>query len=161
MPPRLTITEIRELCSSSSSVQRLSGILAMRNQRLGGRPKTYLKIAESLLLDRSDKCRWQASIVVGDFIDSDPEAVWSVVDRFIRRGETRGSDALSLCVVEHLLEQDFQRYFPRLKALWHDGHDLAKELLEYCWAFGDAKRHWHLVEQFLQDHDGRRHLQEK
>lgn len=151
MTCRLTITEIRELCSSARSDQRLRGLAAMRNQLLDGSPKCYLKIAEPLLLDRSDRCRWQASIVVGDFLGSDPEAVWGVVDRFVRHGKTRGCDALGVAVVEHLLAQDFSRYFSRLKVLWHDGHDTARELIEYCWAFGNAERHWHLVEEFLRD----------
>lgn len=60
---------------------------------------------------------------------------------------------MSVVVVEHLLERDFRLYFERLQALWNDGHDLAKELLEYCWPFGDAENHWHLVEHFLQSGD--------
>ena len=145
----LPIPSLRDLCNSPDRTDRLQALSAMRLQFINGRPKSYLQLAAPLLTDKSDRCRWQASIVVGEFLHTDVELVWNVIEKFIKSGVNRGCDAVGTVIVEHLLAKDFSRYFENLKTLYSGGFYLSKELVEYCWPFGDAEIHWNAVEDFL------------
>lgn len=64
-----------------------------------------------------DDPRWQAIIAVGAFVESDPEAVWSFVERWGRHRSRDLRAAVAICVVEDLLWVDFELFFPRVAAL--------------------------------------------
>jgi hypothetical protein len=51
----------------------------MREQLLSRRPITYLRLARNLLMDPDDTCRWQSAIVIGEYIQTEPVLVWSIV----------------------------------------------------------------------------------
>ncbi len=59
--------------------------------------------------------RWQAIIRVGDYIESEPEAVWEFIRRWGGHPQEDLQDAIATCLLEHLLEHHFAAYFPRLK----------------------------------------------
>ena len=55
--------------------------------------------------------RWQAIIEVGEFIQSDPEAVWAFS---VKWGTDECKDvrsAVATCLLEHLIENHFDTYF--------------------------------------------------
>lgn len=56
--------------------------------------------------------RWQALVVVGRHVKSEPEAVWEMVDHW--GGDTQEDlrDAIALCLMEPLLEVHFEDFFP-------------------------------------------------
>jgi hypothetical protein len=54
--------------------------------------------------------RWQAIIAVGEFIETEPDAVWLFIRR---RGGSTNTDlrsAVATCLLEHLLENHFDRF---------------------------------------------------
>ena len=78
--------------------------------RTGRRPLAYLAIAKSLVADRDNNCRWQALIVIGDFVNTKPDAVWTVVKRY---GDSTNADlrmGVAVCLLEHLLEHRRAHY---------------------------------------------------
>lgn len=83
--------------------------------------------------------RWQAIIAVGEFVKSDPDAVW----RFTRRwGSHRNADlrtAIATCLLEHLLERHFDLVFPRVERLARTSKHFG-DTVACCWKFGQAKR---------------------
>jgi len=81
--------------------------------------------------------RWQAILQVGDFIESDPDAVWS----FIRTwGQSKDGDlrmAVATCLLEHLLEYHFDRFIARVEEAAR-GHARFASTVSYCWKCGQA-----------------------
>ena len=84
--------------------------------------------------------RWQAIIAVGNFVESDPEPVWSFVERW---GKHRSMDlrtAIATCILEHLLEYHFDLIFPRMERLARSNPRFA-EMVGGCWLFGESELH--------------------
>jgi hypothetical protein len=83
--------------------------------------------------------RWRAIIAIGDFLATEPDAVW----QFIRIwGDHTQEDlrmAIATCLLEHLLEQHFEAFFPRVKELALTNSRFGDTLL-MCWKFGQAEQ---------------------
>src|SRR4051794_12127373 len=85
---RAALSELQRLLGSRRPEQRLLGLVLMRQQLAAGPgARAYLRLARQLILDRDNTCRWQALIVIGEFIGTDPEAVWRVVRRHGRAAD--------------------------------------------------------------------------
>jgi hypothetical protein len=82
--------------------------------------------------------RWQAIIVVGEFIEDEPEAVWSFI---VRWGASPNEDlrtAIATCLLEHLLEYHFDRFIVRVeqRAL---ADRLFGDMTRGIWKFGQSE----------------------
>ena len=82
--------------------------------------------------------RWQAIIAVAEFIESEPEAVWSFA---LRWGSSNDEDlraAIAACVLEHLLEHHFDLLISRVEeaAL---GNQFFARTVTACWKFGQSE----------------------
>jgi hypothetical protein len=82
--------------------------------------------------------RWQAIIRVGEFVEAEPEPVWSFI---LRWGSSSDDDlrmAIATCVLEHLLEYHFDDFISRVeKAAAADR--LFGDMVSCCWKFGRAE----------------------
>ena len=58
--------------------------------------------------------RWQAVIAVAEFIESDPEAVWSFVRQWDCSADQDLRMAIATCALEHLLEYHFDLFIDRV-----------------------------------------------
>ena len=79
--------------------------------------------------------RWQAIISVGEFVETEPEAVWSFIARW---GASRDSDlrmAVATCLLEHLLESHFDDFIDRVEDASAHSQDFG-ETVASCWTFG-------------------------
>jgi hypothetical protein len=123
----------------------------MRDQIAGGKPPgDYLDLARPLIADPDNDCRWQALIVVGESVRTDPEAVWEVI---CEHGVSEDEDmraGVATVLLEHLLECHFDAYFPRLKEQIEAGSRFLADTLSRCWAFGQAVPRWGDVEALAQ-----------
>ena len=81
--------------------------------------------------------RWQAIIAVGEYIESEPEAVWSFIVRWGDHSQEDLRDAVATCLLEHLLEHHFSDYFPRVEQLAFD-RPLFADMFQRCWKFGQS-----------------------
>ena len=83
--------------------------------------------------------RWQAIIAVGEFIETEPEAVWSFI---LRWGSDANEDlrtAIATCLLEHLLEHHFDNFIRRVEQ--HARADgLFADTVLRCWKFGEAEQ---------------------
>ncbi|MGH9786664.1 MAG: hypothetical protein ACRD88_21050, partial [Terriglobia bacterium] len=59
--------------------------------------------------------RWQAIIEIGEFIEEEPDAVWSFITRWGCNGDEDLRAAVATCLLEHLLEYYFERFFPKVE----------------------------------------------
>jgi hypothetical protein len=81
--------------------------------------------------------RWQSIIDVSEFIPTHPEEVWAFAARW---GCTEDPDlraAIATCIVEHLLEHNFDLVFPRVADLARRDARFA-ETLKLCSEFGQV-----------------------
>jgi hypothetical protein len=135
-----SISALAEMCASRNRRIRLRALLIMRKQLDKRSARRYLGLARHLVEDRNNTCRWQALIVVGESVRTNPEAVWRVVAKY---GGSRDRDmrtAIATVLLEHLLEYHFRRYFPRVKRRILHGDAQFADTLRMCWAFGQADR---------------------
>ena len=107
--------------------------------------------AEALLpgvaLEEGQDPRWQAIIAVGEFVESDPEAVWGFVRRWGGDLQEDLRDAIATCLLEHLLEYHFTVYFPQVEQLAH-ADPLFADTFRRCWQFGQSLEPGH-AERFV------------
>ena len=83
--------------------------------------------------------RWQAILRVGGFIKDQPEEVWSFVYRWGRSDEEDVRTAIATCLLEHLLEDWFDRFFPRVERAVRSDSRFA-DTFSRSWKFGEAER---------------------
>jgi hypothetical protein len=101
--------------------------------------------------------RWQAIIRVGEFIESEPEAVWAFVVRWGKHAQTDLRMAVATCLLEHLLDAHFEMMLPRVREAAMGSVRFAKTL-EACWSFGRAGAvgNWQRVERVTREARRRR-----
>jgi hypothetical protein len=83
--------------------------------------------------------RWQAILRVGTFIKDQPEEVWSFVCRWGCSDEEDVRTAIATCLLEHLLEDWFDRFFSRVEEAVRSDSRFA-DTFSRSWKFGEAER---------------------
>jgi hypothetical protein len=81
--------------------------------------------------------RWQALIAVGEYVESEPEAVWEFILRWGGHPQEDLRDAVATCLLEHLLENHFGRYFQQAEEL-AVSDPLFGDMFLRCWKFGQS-----------------------
>jgi hypothetical protein len=82
--------------------------------------------------------RWQAIIRVGEFIETQPEAVWQFTYRWGKHAQSDLRSAVATCLLEHLLEHHFELVFPRVRRASLESVRFADTFLS-CWSFGQSE----------------------
>ena len=154
--PPPNILQLRNGSRSAHWRERLLALRTMRRQIDEGRSKlAFLRLASRLIHDKSNACRWQALIVVGEFVREYPDRVWSIFKRAAPFSDDDLRDGLAAVILEHLLEHHFESTLSQLRACIREGDDTVADILSRCWPFGAAKRKWQRVEAILAKwHDG-------
>ncbi len=117
------------------------------NAAHGQRPPAAFARACALISHPDSDCRWQALIAVGGWIASDPELVWQVV---LRHGATEEEDlraGVGCVLLEHLLDERFDGYFPRLASLLEEGAPCLADTFTFCWRLGQSDEQWREIER--------------
>ncbi len=83
--------------------------------------------------------RWQAIGKVSAFIKTEPEQVWSFVYRWGCSDEEDVRTAIATCLLEHILEHWFDRFFPRVEHAVRSDPRFA-DTFSRSWKFGEAKQ---------------------
>jgi hypothetical protein len=132
----------RESCSNSAGWPADVEELVCRGRGFVMGVRQAIRKAEALLpgerVEEGTDPRWQAIMSVGDYIESEPEAVW----QFIRRWGGHPQEDLRLAVacvlLEHLLEYHFAAYYPQVEQLAIT-EPLFGDMFLVCWCLGQAK----------------------
>ena len=93
--------------------------------------------AEALLPGRSapdgeSDPRWQAIIAISEFIEDEPEAVWSFARRWGASPDMDLRAAIATCLLEHLLEHHFDRFIGQVEDLARADRLFGK-MVALCW----------------------------
>ena len=110
----------------------LEGAIAIANAILPGKEAPPGKIDP----------RWQAIILVGEFIPTHPKEVCDFAIRWAKHPGQDLQQAIGCCLIEHLLEQHFDLVFPRMRKAALEDSRVAKHFLVYSsrsWPFGQAQ----------------------
>jgi hypothetical protein len=88
--------------------------------------------------DGAEDPRWQAMIAVGDFVETEPEAVWSFAQRWGTSTDDDLRSAVATLILEHLLEHHFEVMIARMEdaAL---NNELFADTVCRCWKLGQAE----------------------
>lgn len=68
-----------------------------------GLRRTYFDLARSLIDDCHNTCRWQAMIVIGEYIETDPARVWPIVEHYGQSDDEDMRAAVATVLLEHAL----------------------------------------------------------
>jgi len=83
--------------------------------------------------------RWQAIIEIGNHVKSHPTEAWSFI---LKWGKSPSKDlraAIATCLLEHLLEHHFKRYFPLVQDECSRSKRFA-DTFSHCWEFGQTEK---------------------
>lgn len=83
--------------------------------------------------------RWQAIIEVSEFIPTNPGEAWNFAMRWGGSSAPDVRAAIATCVIEHLLEQHFDEYFPKV-ALQAKADSNFARTVRLCWQLGQAEK---------------------
>lgn len=78
--------------------------------------------------------RWQAIIVVGEFVTTAPEMLWPFTLRWGSHPDDDLRMAIATCVLEHLLEHHFDALIDRVETAATESPEFAYTVLA-CWTF--------------------------
>jgi hypothetical protein len=88
--------------------------------------------------DGGDDLRWQAMISVGDFVETEPQAVWSFVQRWGTSPDEDLRSAVATLLLEHLLEHHFDAMIGSIEHVALK-NELFGDTVRRCWKLGQAE----------------------
>ena len=80
----------------------------------------------------------RAIIAVADFIETEPEAVWSFARKWGAHPDDDLRMAISTCVLEHLLEHHFEVFISRVEEAARVD-PLFASMVTNCWKLGQSE----------------------
>jgi len=87
--------------------------------------------------DGEEDPRWQAMIVIAEFLADDPEPICAFILRWGSYPDGDLQSAVASCLLEHLLQMHFAQFFPEVEAHVRRNAVFA-ETFSRCWKFGQA-----------------------
>ena len=141
--------ELARLLKSRNADTRLRTLFKIREQMILIPPKGYFLLAKRLIDDPDNDCRWQAVIIIGRFVETNPSEVWKVVTKYGISGDKDMRTAVGVVLLEDLLGYHFQKIFPKVKREVIRS-PLFADTLSRCYATGQAKRYWKKVMKLLE-----------
>lgn len=142
------------LTQSVSISERLEGLKAIRAaldepQRNSNEvfSLAVIEVARRLLGDSDNDCRWQAGIVIGQFIDSHPTEVWDVITEIGPCADDDMLDLLGTVLLEHLLEKHFEAFIEQLETRINAGDLWLRSVLLRCWRFDQSDEQWSRIDK--------------
>ena len=102
--------------------------------------------AVELLYDTDPIVRWQAAIVLSEFIPTKADAVLDVVLKSAGLFDEDFQQGAGTVLLEHLLEHNFDNVMNRIRQRVDVGDRQILGVLECCWPFGEeATKKWNRV----------------
>lgn len=82
--------------------------------------------------------RWQCIIAIGQYIETEPQAIWEFIRTWGSFPHEDLRTAIATCLLEHLLEYHFTEYFPQVEHL-STSNSLFADTFLMCSQFGQSK----------------------
>jgi hypothetical protein len=139
-PTHYSLSQLNAMIASPAAHQRLSALFIMRKQiEEGIPPAAFLPLAQALVSDADNYCRWQALIVIGESVETDPEQVWQVVEKFGASDDADMRAGVACVLLEELLAHHFATYFPIVQERVESGDEAFAATFSICWKHGQTE----------------------
>ena len=94
---------------------------------------------EKNLESPEEDARWAGAIEAGELVLDEPHRAWEIVVKYGSSDDPDLRDAIATCVLEHLLENHFNIYFPKVEELIKRGNMNLGITFRMCWKMGQSK----------------------
>ena len=139
-PRPRSVRELRTELRSTNRDIRLVALARIRKQiETTGLRDSYFALAKPLTVDADSTYRWQATIIVGEFIETEPDGVWQVARHLAKLPKADIRTASSTVLLEHLLEYHTTRMAALFLAELELGDRRFADAVASCWTFGSAR----------------------
>jgi len=139
-PRPYTLSALRAELNSRIRDRRVTALMRIRRQiEMKGLRQSYFDLVRGHIQERDSTCRWQATIVIGEFIEKDPEQVWPIALELAKSANPDIRMASTRVLLEHLLEYHPRTMVPRFKAELTNGNRRFKKAVASCGNFGDSR----------------------
>ena len=101
---------------------------------------TDLRRAEQLLSSADSKARWDGAELLGEFAETAPDAVWPLIVRFGSSDDADVRTAIATCVLEHVFQYHFDRYFSEAERRVRAGNKPFANTVSSSWVRRDRAR---------------------
>lgn len=130
--------------------EKIAALKGMRTQIMNGEPAHFFDLAKGHIGDCNREVRWQAIIVIGEYIPVGirNEEIWNLVIQYSGVDDDM-QQALATVLLEHLLEYDYDCTIKRIATAASDWNTTLRDVLERCWRFGQSDTQWRRVEQII------------
>jgi len=119
---------------------RLRALARIRKQiKTTGLRDRCFELAQRLTIDPDSTCRWQATIIIGEFIETDPDRVWQVARQLGTSAKSDIRMASATVLLEHLLQYHTARMGPLFRAELRLGDPRFAHAVASCWNFGSGR----------------------
>ena len=89
--------------------------------------------------DEQSDPRWQAIIAIESFLQEEPDAIWAFIVRWGSSADEDLRSAVATCLLEHLLQYHFNRFFSHVEEAVRS-NALFADTFSKCWKFGQAEQ---------------------
>jgi len=129
--------QIEVLLASADSDKRLLAAFIIRRkiETSDGPMEQYFEAVKEMIDDADSDCKWQAFIIIGEFLRSKPYDCWQII---LEYGDSSNPDtraAVATVLLEHFFEQNpdlFDEIFIALKRHVLDGHRNLLHTIRLC-----------------------------
>ena len=118
--PLPELEQIKNTLLSKNEDDRLRALLQIRELLKNDLKAEYLELACKQIDDSDNTCRWQAIIVVGEFIKNKPETIWGIIKKYGSSDDADMRSAIATVLLEHFFEINphlFDDKFKEIKKL--------------------------------------------
>lgn len=148
----VTLDQLTSMARDRDARQRLLALAIMRCKiEKGASPNDYLSLARELVGDPDNSCRWQALIVVGEALETSPVEVWEVIREHGSSADPDMRMGVAKVLLEHLLEEHFEDYFPKVRDEALQGSAHFADTLRSCWFDDNEGPRYRRVQKLLRN----------
>jgi hypothetical protein len=116
-PRTRSLHELRSELHARDRDRRVRALVRIRRQiETAGLRRGYFALARRHVAEPDSTCRWQATIVIGEYIPSEPAQVWVVAKALAKSSVADVRMACATVLLEHLLEFHPATMIPKCEA---------------------------------------------
>lgn len=88
--------------------------------------------------DGNESDRWAAAAELSEHVVSNSDRIWPTVLELASSDVEDIRQAVATNVLEHILEHDFDRFFPLIESEVKRGNENLRDSVRLCWKFGQS-----------------------
>jgi hypothetical protein len=139
-PRHRSLRELRSELNSRDRDRRVTALMRIRRQiRTTGLRQSYFDLASRHIQERDSTCRWQATIVIGEFIEASPDRVWPIARELAKSANADIRMASATVLLEHLLQYHPAKMIPKFKAEMASGNRRFSSSVASCDNYGKSR----------------------